>query len=330
MILFGLVCVLVCMVSMAGYGQTSKPFLNLPIDCDLGEDCWFMNYVDVDPDTGVARDFTCDKRSYEGHKGTDIAIRSTHEMEKGVDVRAAASGKILRFRDGEDDAFKTAKEMDAVRDARKECGNGVIIDHGEGWITQYCHLKKGSISVKEGDEVRARQPIAQVGMSGITEHPHIHMSVLYKGNHIDPFTNLDKESGCDVGTGGSLWRNSDVKYESFALYDAGFVAERPQFSEISKGNRGARPDKNSDAMIFWGAYFGAKQGDTITMVIRDPNDKHLVEKTMVQDAVKARQYYFIGKKRASSEWRKGTYRADISVMRDGMPVQAIKKALDIY
>lgn len=289
-----------------------------------------MNYVDVDPDTGVARDYTCDRRSYEGHKGVDIAIRSAHEMSEGVDVRAAAAGKVLRFRDGEEDVFKTPEDMKVIREARKECGNGLIIDHGEGWITQYCHLKKGSIMVKEGEDVNASQSIAQVGMSGITGHPHVHLSLLYQGKHIDPFTNLDKDKGCNLDGGVSLWKSESVKYEPFSLYDAGFATGRPVFSEISKGVRGERPSKRDDAIVFWSAYFGAKEGDQISMKIMTPDNKIIVERLMDQPKVQARQYYFIGKKAPKRGWKRGTYRAEVTVTRKDMPSQTIKKALDIY
>lgn len=289
-----------------------------------------MNFVDVDPDTGVARDFMCEKRSYEGHKGTDIAIRSMYELEKGVDVHAVASGKVLRLRDGEEDSFKTSQEMEAVREAGKECGNGIIIDHGEGWLTQYCHLKKGSLKVKEGDDVYAGQDIAQVGLSGITEHPHIHLSVLFEGKHIDPFTGAEINRGCQLGNPKSLWRTSEIKYEPFSLYDAGFIAQKPDFEQISKGNKEPYPNTESDVLIFWGAYLGAKEGDKISMSITDPQGNILVNQDMVQKHVKARQYYFVGKKRPESGWLKGTYRAKIVVSREGLADQEIQKAHDLY
>ena len=310
--------------------QEKELYLVQPIDCSINENCWFMNYVDVDPDTGVARDFTCNRRSYEGHKGTDIAIRSMLEFERGIDVHAAAAGTILRFRDGEEDRFKSREEMKEIREARKECGNGIIIDHGAGWLTQYCHLKKGSIKVKEGDKVYAGQDIAQVGMSGITEHPHIHLSVLHEGKHIDPFTGHKKDSGCKNGNGKSLWKSKKLKYEPFSLYDSGFTQGQPDFDAISQGSRGMPPEKESDVLFFWMAYLGAKSGDQIEMVVLDPSGQVILEHNQTQKAPKARQYYYVGKRKPDSGWSLGTYQALIKVRRDGVPEQVMKKALDIY
>jgi murein DD-endopeptidase MepM/ murein hydrolase activator NlpD len=39
--------------------------------------------------------------------------------------------------------------------ANREYGNGVVIRHIDGFETQYCHLAKGSITVKSGDLVTA-------------------------------------------------------------------------------------------------------------------------------------------------------------------------------
>ena len=292
-----------------------------------------MNYVDVDPDTGVARDFTCGKRSYEGHKGTDIAIRSMYELEQGVSVRASARGTVLRLRDGEEDIFKNAEEMQATRDAGKECGNGIIIDHGEGWLTQYCHLKQGSIKVKQGDKVGSGQKIAQVGMSGITAHPHVHLSVLFEGKHVDPYTGLNKDAGCTVEGTHSLWRSSTMLYEPFALYDAGFIDSKPDFKAITKGERGAPLSLKSPALVFWSAYFGAKPDDKIKIKVTDPKGNVLEEREIIQKSTKARQYYFIGKKRPAEGWKRGTYKATISVsrmMNGEYKTQTMQKAADLY
>ena len=65
--------------------RTPLPELSLPIRCQPARDCWLANYVDVDPGPGIS-DFACAKRSYDGHKGIDLAIRDLIEMKKGVPV----------------------------------------------------------------------------------------------------------------------------------------------------------------------------------------------------------------------------------------------------
>ena len=59
--------------------EAKPPALGLPIRCRPGEDCWLVNLVDVDPGPG-RRDYACGKMTYDGHKGTDIAIRDLAVM----------------------------------------------------------------------------------------------------------------------------------------------------------------------------------------------------------------------------------------------------------
>src|SRR5213594_4238893 len=74
-----------------GFGAASqaqsieREGLGLPLLCTLGETCWVANYVDVDP-TEAAHDFRCKGRTYNGHDGTDFAIRDRGVMERGVTV----------------------------------------------------------------------------------------------------------------------------------------------------------------------------------------------------------------------------------------------------
>ncbi len=55
----------------------------------------------------------------------------------------------------------------------------MLIDHDGGWQTQYCHMKKGSIRVREGDAGAVGTPLGEVGLSGMTEFPHVHFTVRH-------------------------------------------------------------------------------------------------------------------------------------------------------
>lgn len=310
-------CILFCLSLLLPFAAQAQeaPRLRFPLDCDLGENCWLMNLPDTDPSPDKARDYLCGPRSYNEHSGTDFAIQDKAAMEKGVPVLAAADGKVKALRDGEEDDFRDTQEMDEIKKIKKECGNGVIIDHGNNWVTQYCHLKKGSIAVEKDQEVKAGHEIAAVGLSGITEHPHLHITLRQKDRTIDPFTGKSITEGCGL-EGDSLWVDR-IPYQDYALYDGGFADNTPDFAQISQGIKPKNPVRESSAGIFWFAYFGARQGDQISLKITSPSGNVLAEHQVTQDKDRARQYYFTGRKMLQGWPEKGTYKGEARVARVG-------------
>ena len=57
-------------------------------------------------------------------------------------------------------------------------GNSVVINIGNGNYAFYAHLKPGSVLVKPGDTVKRGQKLAEVGNTGNTTGPHLHMHIL--------------------------------------------------------------------------------------------------------------------------------------------------------
>ncbi len=86
----------------------------------------------------------------------------------------------------------------------RECGNGVVLTHENGFETQYCHLAKGSIDLREGQRVQAGDVIGQVALSGKTQFPHLHLSVRQNGQEVDPF-DPDGVIACGVEDQDTLW-----------------------------------------------------------------------------------------------------------------------------
>lgn len=57
-------------------------------------------------------------------------------------------------------------------------GNHLVLDLGNGTYAAYAHLQRGSLTVREGDRVRAGQPIARCGNSGNSSEPHLHFQLM--------------------------------------------------------------------------------------------------------------------------------------------------------
>lgn len=68
-------------------------------------------------------------------------------------------------------------------------GNSIMIQ-AENVYVLLCHLRNGSLLVKKGDTVKVGQKIGEVGNSGNSIQPHLHMQVMYNDKYFPLFENL--------------------------------------------------------------------------------------------------------------------------------------------
>ncbi len=94
------------------------------------------------------------------HNGLDFGATT------GTPIKAVAAGVVLR-----------AGNMG-------QCGNGVVIDHKNGYETTYCHAS--ALVVNAGQSVTQGQTIAAVGSTGLSTGPHLHFGVKQNGTWINP------------------------------------------------------------------------------------------------------------------------------------------------
>jgi Peptidase family M23 len=301
--------------------------LGMPIACEAGRTCYIQNYTDVDP-SASARDYKCGTLTYDRHNGTDFRLPSLASQKAGVEVLAAANGRVLRARDGlADGAFgKSARE--AVRDV--ECGNGVVIEHPEHWETQYCHMASGSLAVKPGEQVKAGQTLGRVGLSGLTEYPHLHFTVRHQGAVVDPFAYGAAGDSC--GSGEVLWHPSlhaQLAYQERVILNAGFANIPVTMELIEDGSADSElPSASAPAIVAFVRVIGLKAGDAQRLVIKDPAGNVFAENRASELQTNKAQYMLVaGKRRAATGWERGTYKATYLVERDGRIV--LQKDLEL-
>jgi murein DD-endopeptidase MepM/ murein hydrolase activator NlpD len=320
-------------ISPAWGAEAKPPALGLPIRCRPGKDCWLVNFVDTDPGPG-RRDYACGIRTYDGHKGTDIAIRDLGVMTKGVDVVASAPGIVKAGRDGMKDVDFTIPGGVSIKG--RECGNGLVLVHGGGWETQYCHLRRGSLVVKKGDKVERGQKLGLVGNSGRAQFPHVHLAVRKDRAVVDPFvgvagTGVGEKRECSLGAA-PLWRKDALKRltgETTAIYNAGFAPDRPSPRAARRGDfSGPDMPGTAPAIVLWVDMYWPRAGDILSLKITAPNGRALVNRTVAVPKTQARRFVFTGKKRKARALPQGTYRGDITLVRDkGKPKEKVFSAV---
>lgn len=302
--------------------------LGLPAQCELGKTCFMQQYPDMDAGSGTA-DPLCGSQSYDGHKGTDLRILSLKDMKKGYAVIAVADGKVLRVRDGETDRLVETEE-DRARISGKECGNGLVMELEDGYEVQYCHLKKGSLAVKPGADVRKGERLGDVGSSGLAQFPHVHITVSHNGEPLDPLTGRKLSEGCTAATEqtASLFPRDIVEKLDLTkpeILASGLAGNPVDHQALVIEGPPAQVLSGDKLFVAWVWLANLKKGNTIKLVLTDDRKNILIDHTSKPiDRDKAIFSAFAGKKRALPA---GRYELDVSVLQDGTDVRRTSSSI---
>jgi murein DD-endopeptidase MepM/ murein hydrolase activator NlpD len=98
-----------------------------------------------------------------------------HYGHLAIDLTAPLGSSVYPVREG---------VVVKVQTLRWDYGRAVWIDNGKNTISLYAHL--GKIFVNEGDKVSVDKPIGEVGLTGKTTGPHLHLEILRDGKNINP------------------------------------------------------------------------------------------------------------------------------------------------
>jgi murein DD-endopeptidase MepM/ murein hydrolase activator NlpD len=213
-----------------------------------------------------------------------------------------------------DRIINSTEEIAAL--GNRECGNGVVIDNGNGWQTQYCHMRKGSVTVKKGSVVEIGKPLGMVGFSGAAAFPHLHLSVRNKGIKIDPFSGPNSVE-CH-GARNSMWSAKAKTALSYNLIDVisiSFDSQKYELNELLAGQQGRKkPDADWNTLVANAVFINIQKDDEITLLVTGPSGE-IVRNIQTLDRDKAQYHIYAGKK--FKNLMTGDYKAVLVVKRGG-------------
>lgn len=299
----------------ASYGPASAIELGMPIECEIGKTCMIQNYVDEEPGTGV-RDFACGPLAYDNHQGTDFRLLNNAEIAKGYAALAAASGTVVSVINDQPDHGFTKAQDDPFG-----CGNAVMIDHGAGWVSQYCHLAQGSIRVQTGQQVREGERLGLIGSSGGTDFPHLHYAIRRYGAVVNPFTGVSP-TGCKAPASSPLWRaETGLSYEASAVVGLGVSGVFPSIDRVTQDHSQLTPPRGDAAPAYvWLHLLGVRKGDSVRLMTFAPDGRPFANELFPITEDKTIYLANIGITPSDLDalrWPPGTYRARISFFAKG-------------
>lgn len=259
---------------------------------------YISKYVDLDfsvhGDTSSTEDYSCGHRSYDtpatgyNHDGIDIALGPygwTMFDNNNAYAVAALGGTIVDKHDGE--FSRTCFQGVSATSS----GNYLAIEHTNGMITYYKHLKMGTLTAKEiGDDVRIGEYLGVVGSSGNSTGPHLHFQIMRSATNsfrLDPFQN----GPCREDLGGqipsSLWADEEP-YENRKIISV-FTTSGPitpsscDTTGVSHGYSGVVPYRNhfapSSFIFFQAVVRDISTPYTVRLRVLTPSNAEIYDQT---------------------------------------------------
>ena len=106
-------------------------------------------------------------------------ITGRREFHDGIDIAAPIGTTIVAPKDGAVMATGVSATF----------GKYLQLAHADGYVSFMAHLNM--IKVSTGDVILQGQHVAYSGNSGRTTGPHLHFSIFFNGQYVDPLEYVD-------------------------------------------------------------------------------------------------------------------------------------------
>lgn len=165
--------------------------------------------------------------------------------------------------------------------------------------------------------VKAGQVIGQVGLSGATEFPHLHISVWKAKTILDPFTGGAFSEPCNSAGTEPLWPKPATTSITAVMGD-GFVSVVPT-KERMRDTPESHDTLPSDGanMLYWADLINVRKGDMLTLSITGPDGKVWAEKSETMEKPLAGRFSYLGRSSKGDPFAPGSYRAKLTLTRGG-------------
>jgi murein DD-endopeptidase MepM/ murein hydrolase activator NlpD len=238
------------------------------------------NFVDLNaPNAASVLDWNCGTRSYAlssaqsppngySHSGDDLFLWPFPWLlmdAQQIQIVAAAPGTIIGKFDG---------NYDRNCSFNSNAPNAVYVQHADGSVAWYFHMKSGSLTSKPvGDTVAVGEVLGSVGSSGSSTAPHLHFEIH---SSVSGYSILDSFSGsCNSAQNGSLWAVQPAYYDSkinkVATHSAApnmpACAATPADDEVPNFKNAFQP---GDTLIFAFYYHDQEKGQANQITVYEP------------------------------------------------------------
>ena len=242
----------------------------------------------------------CGSKATDNNQSTHISLGTTQSHLSNIPVIATANGKVLE-----------AQNIGGF------CGTRVLIDHGEGWQSSYCHLNPETLLARRNQTVQSGQVIGTIGISGQTNWPHLSYALLRNGMVFDPFSNRTNLEGC-AQKSDTLWSGGiNPLYEPAQVtsigFHVGYIRTNSILSGILKPAEKIRSE--TPQLSLWTLMMNIQKGDEISLKIVAPDMRIVKQQTIIAGKSRVRYPLFFSASRGKLLWDKGVYRGEITVTR---------------
>ncbi len=180
-----------------------------------------------------------------------------------------------------------------------------------------------------GKQVAAGDVLGQVGLSGQTQFPHLHITVRDPaGRVVDPFDARPQDASCTLADEETLWAEP-IAYRPGGLLNGGFLDRLPDYDEVRAGTASAPAlPTDAPAMVFWAHFYGLQSGDHLELKLTAPDGSTIAEVDQAMDRDRAVEYRAVGRK-ARGAWAAGEYRGTAVLRRDGAEIARVERTLPV-